>query len=211
MIPREKILVAMPVHNYMLDVECVSGLLACAPLYHRPLFFAGHSNIAHARNIMAHTFVEKATEYDWLMWIDADTVFKVDDWKLLWDGDEEVVVAEYAKKILGQPPVQFGFGFTRVHRNVYERIKALMHEDGAERVNRFYHDGQMMVDYHPNGALQSGKWIGEDQGFFMWAGMAEAKLRLETRTRLGHAGRFVYGYPDQIPGFKMVDAEDGAQ
>jgi len=38
-----------------------------------------------------------------------------------------------------------------------------------------------------------------------------AKLRLETRTRLVHAGTFGFGYPDQIPGFKMVDAEDGAQ
>lgn len=209
MIPREKVLVAIPVHNFMIDVECVGGLMACAPFYHRPMIFAGHSNIAHARNIMAHAFMEK-TDYDWLMWIDADTTFTVSDWELLWEGEEEIVCAEYSKKMLGHPVVKFGLGFSRVHRHVYDRIKLLTHEDGAERVNRFYHDGQMMIDYHPNGALQSGKWIGEDQGFFMWAGMAQAVLRLETRTKLGHAGRFVYGYPDQIPGFKMIN-EDGAQ
>lgn len=212
MIPREKILVALPVHSHLIDVGCVGGLLGCAPYYAQPMIYAGNSNIALARNIIAHTFVEKATIFDWLMWIDADTRFTPTDWELLWEGDEEVVTAEYSRKVLGLPPVQFGLGFTRIHRDVFERIKKLIHEDGAERVNRFYHDGEMLVDYHPNGAMQSGKWIGEDQGFFMWAGLAEATLRVETRTRLGHAGTFVYGYPDQVPGWgKLIDPEDGAQ
>jgi hypothetical protein len=87
----------------------------------------------------------------------------------------------------------------------------MVHEDGAERANRFYHDGQMMVDYHPNGAMPTGRWIGEDQGFFMWAAAVEAKLRVETRTRLGHAGRLVYGYPHQIPGYEIQNVNDGAQ
>jgi hypothetical protein len=211
MIPREKIVVAMPVYNSLVDAGCVNGLLSCIPFYCRPFIYAGNSSIALARNVIAHTIIEKMPEAEWVMWIDADTRFTPDDWKLLWEGEEEIVCAEYARKILGMPPVQFGLGFTRVHRSVYERIKQLTHEDGAERVNRFYHDGQMLVDYHPNGALQSGKWIGEDQGFFMWANLTGAKLRLETRTRLVHAGTFGFGYPDQIPGFKMVDAEDGAQ
>lgn len=212
MIPREKILVAIPVHNHLIDAGCVNGLLGCAPFYAQPFIYAGNSSIALARNIIVHYFVEKMPLYDWLMWIDADTRFTPMDWQLLWEGDEELVTAEYARKILGMPPVQFGLGFTRVHRSVFERIKLLNTEEGEERVNRFYHDGEKLVDYHPNGALQGGRWIGEDQGFFMWAGLAEAKLRVETRTKLLHAGTFAFAYPEQIPGWaKQVDSEDGAQ
>lgn len=199
---REKILVALPMYDSRMDAGCVSGLLKCIPHYGHPLFFCGMSNIALARNEIAHLFVEK-TPFDWLMCIDSDTSFNEDDWKLLWEGDEEIVCAEYARKILGEKPVQFGLGFTRIHRSVFEKIKALMHEDGAERVNRFMHKGQMMVDYYPNGAIQSGRWIGEDQGFFMWAALTEASIRMETRTKLGHVGRFEFGYPNQIPGFEM--------
>ena len=94
-----------------------------------------------------------------------------------------------------------------MHRSVFERIKALTHEDGAERVNRFYHKGAMMVDYFPNGAIQSGRWIGEDQGFFMWCGLTESSIRMETRTHLKHVGRFEFGYPDQVPGFKIMEPE----
>lgn len=208
-IPREKILVAMPVYNSMIDAGCVNGLLACAPYYERPLIFAGMSSIALARNEIAHIFVEKLTQYEWIMWIDSDTRFTPDDWNLLWEGDELIVCAEYARKVIGMPPVQFGMGFTRVHRSVYEKIKLLTMDNGEERVHRFYHKGEMMVDYHPNGATAEGRWIGEDQGFFMWAAATDVKPRLETRTRLGHVGPFAYGYPDQIPGYRFV--EDGAQ
>lgn len=211
MISRDKIIVAMPCYNFLIDAGCVNGMLACLPYYHRPLIWAGNSNIALARNEIVHMFVENMTEVEWLMWIDADTRFTPVDWNLLWEGNEELVCAEYARKVLGLPPVQFGLGFTRVHRSVYERIKALTNEDGTERANRFYHKGVMMVDYHPNGAMASGKWIGEDHGFFMFANLAEAKLRIETRTRLGHAGNFEYGYPNQIPGYEIKNAEDGAQ
>lgn len=206
MIHRDKIIVAMPCYNSLIDAGCVNGMLACAPFYARPLIFAGNSSIALARNEIANIFVE-STDADWLMWIDADTRFTPDDWNLLWeDGDSvDIVCAEYARKVLGLPPVQFGLGFTRIHRRVFEAIKKLTHEDGAERVNRFYHKGQVYVDYHPNGAMQSGKWIGEDQGFFMWAGLAEAKLRVETRTKLKHVGTLPYDYPEQINAATLVE------
>ncbi|MGH7746202.1 MAG: hypothetical protein ACREQ5_15770 [Candidatus Dormibacteria bacterium] len=211
-ITREKILVAIPAYDSRMEISCVSGLMQCIPYYERPFFWCGMSNIALARNEIAHIFVEQFTQYDWIMMIDSDTGFTTDDWNLLWEGDEEIVCAEYSRKMLGEPPVQFGLGFTRVHRNVFERIKKLMHEDGSERVNRFYHKGKMMVDYFPNGAIQSGRWIGEDQGFFMWAALTEATLRIETRTHLNHVGRFEFGYPDQVKGYVIKGSdEDGAQ
>jgi hypothetical protein len=206
-IPREKVLVAIPAYDSKLDAGCVAGLMQCLPFYERPFFWCGMSNIALARNEIAHLFVEKFVNYDWIMMIDSDTAFTADDWKLLWEGNESIVCAEYARKMIGEKPVQFGLGFTRVHRSVFEKIKAMMHEDGSERVNRFYHKGAMMVDYFPNGAIQAGRWIGEDQGFFMWCAMVEASIRMETRTKLKHVGRFEFCYPDQVPGYKIMDAE----
>lgn len=213
MIPREKVAVAIPAYDSRIELACVTGLMQCAPFYDRPIFWAGTSAINLARNEIAHIFVEKMPQYDWLVWIDSDTGFSVDDWNLLFEGPEDIVCAEYSRKLLGMPAVQFGLGFTRVHRSVFEKIKDLMHEDGRERVNRFYHRGQMMVDYFPTGAIESGRWIGEDQGFFMWAALTDSSIRMETRTQLKHIGRFEYGYPDQIPGYKIVnDPEaDGAQ
>lgn len=207
MIPREKVLVAIPSYDYRIDLACITGLFQCLPHYHRPLFFAGNSNVAMARNNVAHMFVEKLTSYDWLMMIDSDTGFTLEDWNLLWEGEEQIVVAEYAKKIIGKSPVKFGLGFTRVHRQVFEKMKALMREDGTERIGRFYNEGEMKVDYFPTGAIESGQWIGEDQGFFMQAAYTDSSVRIETRTRLQHIGRFAYGYPDQIEGFKLVDEE----
>lgn len=207
--PRDQVLIGMPSYTGI-EPECVGGLLQCWPYYDRPLFFKGMSNIALARNEIAHIFLEK-TKYEWLVMIDSDTAFTIQDWFYLWEGTEDVVCCEYARKVLGMPPVQFGLGFTRVHRRVFQKIKDLTTEDGQERVNRFYHKGELFVDYFPNGATSDARWIGEDQGFFMWAAMTDSKPRLETRTRLGHIGRMTYGYPDQVPGYKIVTEEDGAQ
>jgi hypothetical protein len=209
--PRHTVAVGLPIGDFKPDIACMSGLMQCMPFYERPIFWAGMSNVLLARNEIAHIFVEQMPQYEWLVMIDADIQFTVRDWCLLMEGDDKVVIAEYARKIIGEPPVEFGLGFTRVHRSVFEACKELKADDGTERLNRFYHRGQMMVDYFPSGALESGRWIGEDQGFFMWVGLAGFTPRIEKRTRLGHVGRFVYGYPDQVPGYQIVTDTDGAQ
>lgn len=207
MIDRTKIIVAVPTYDSKIDAGCVNGLLLCLKYYEMPLLFGGMSNIALARNCIAHRFMEQ-TSYEWLMMIDADTLFNDKDWELLWEGDEEIVIAQYARKQLGEPPVRFGLGFTRVHRSVFERIKNLMTPDGRDEVRRFYHKGQQMIDYFSQGAIGEGRWVGEDQGFFMWAAAVDATMREETRTSLRHVGRFEYGYPNQIPGYEIREPDE---
>jgi hypothetical protein len=207
---RERVLVAMPTYDWRIDCECVGGLLQCWPFYDRPLFYKGLSDIALARNEIAHTFLNK-TDYDFLVMIDSDTTFNLADWLYLMEGDEEIVCAEYARKILGEPNVRGGLGFTRAHRNVFKKITALRHEDGQDRAARFYHKGEMYVNFFPNGISSEGSVVREDQGFFMMAALAECSIRIETRTTLGHVGPFKFCYPDQVPGYRFVDAEDGAQ
>jgi len=207
MIPRDTILLAMPGHDSKADFGTIMGLMMCLEFYHRPLLLGGCSNIQLARDTIAHRFMEIETQYEWLMLVDSDIQFTVEDWKILWEGDEKIVIAPYAKKQLGKSPTIHGLGFTRVHRSVFEKIKELKNSDGEDMARRFYSDGAMMVDYFPQGAIGSGGFVGEDQGFFMWCAMVEDSVRWETRTRLGHVGRFVYGYPDQIPGWKFQEEE----
>lgn len=206
--PSEKVWVGIPSYDRRLDIGCVAGLFQCAHLYSRPFFLVGMSNISLARNEIAHIFMEKLPQYEWFVMIDSDIVFTIRDWQLLWDGSEDVVCAEYAKKIVGQSPTQFGLGFCRVHRSVFEKIKALKREDGdnvgEEYAQRFYHKGEMMVNYFPNGANPQGRWLGEDHGFFMLAQLTDIKPRLETRTTLAHVGYFEFSYPNQIKGYKMI-------
>lgn len=211
-VPREKVLICIPTYDFKLESQLVLGLLSCTPYFSTmPMFYGGNSYVQLARNALAHHFVEKRPECDWLMWIDADTSFTRNDWEIVWENENDLIVcAEYSKKLLGAPPVQGGMGFTRVHRSVYEKIKALQMDDGQDRVPRFTFDGELMVDYHACGVMANSQWIGEDRGFFMWAHTCKIPIRWETRTRLGHVGRLVYGYPDQIPGFKFLE-DEGAQ
>jgi hypothetical protein len=205
MIPREKILVAIPSHDSKVDFGCVMGLMMCLQYYHRPLLLGGCSNIQLARSIIAHRFVETETQYDWLMMIDSDIQFTEDDWAAVWEGDEKMVIAPYARKQLGEPSNTYGLGFARVHRSVFEKIKELKSETGEPLARQFMHKGMLMTDYFPQGAIGSGGFVGEDQGFLMWCARVEDSIRWETRTRLTHIGRFEYGYPDQIPGWKLQE------
>jgi hypothetical protein len=211
MVPRETVLVVMPAYDRRIDIGCFGGLIACLPFYERPFFLVGMSNISLARNELAHIFMEKSPiKYDWMMMIDSDIVFTTADWLLLWEGDEDIVTADYSKKIIGERPVSFGLGFTRVHRRVLEKIKDLKKEDGTEYAQRFYHKGEMMINYFPNGANPDGRWLSEDHGFFVLASLTDVKPRVEKRTRLLHVGSFEYGYPDQLPvGYQKVDLDEG--
>jgi hypothetical protein len=198
--PRDKVMVCMPVKSHF--GQCtgnIQGMIQCLDYYSRPLMVVGQSNISLARNELAHTFLEKFPEFEWSMWIDSDIVFTPEDWLTLWEGDEEVVSACYSRKVLGEPATEFGLGFTRVHRSVFEKIKELTTDDGQEHAQRFYHKGAMLVNYFPNGANPAGRWLGEDHGFFMLASLTDCKPRLEKRTKLRHVGEIEFGYPNQIP------------
>jgi hypothetical protein len=211
MIPRDKVLIGLPCYDFKIDTECMEGLFHCLPYYGGRIIYGGCYEIALARSDIAHRFVEKYTSYDWLMFIDSDTGFSLDDWRYLWEGDEDIVIASYAKKFLGEPHNEFGLGFTRIHRRVFEQLKELKTEEGEEKLPRFFHKGEMKVHYFPSGAFNS-RWTGEDTGFFMWAAYTDAKVRLEKRTKLKHFGRLAYQYPEQIPGYARIEKpEDGAQ
>jgi hypothetical protein len=207
--PRDKVLVCIPTLDRRIDVGLLGGLLQCLHLFHHPYIWGGMSDIALARNHIAHKFVEHDTEFDWMMCIDSDIEFDISDWELLWEGDEDIVTAVYSKKVIGEPPAQFGLGFTRIHRSVFEKMKELKNPDGTEMVPRFYDKGQIHLGYYTTGPNSDARWVGEDKSFFFRASLTDATYRLETRTRLRHIGYFAYHYPEQIPDYPMLTG-DGA-
>lgn len=207
-----KVLIAIPVLDFRLDIRVLAGLLEVMAQFGasvRPYFLAGDSNIRHCRNAIAHHFMQ--SECDALVCIDSDIVFSLQDFALIVEqvADEEAAVAPYARKVIGAAPVEFGFGFCRLNRSVFEKLRDWQTPEGVEALNRYFLDGELAVDYHFDGATPDCRWLSEDTGFWHWCHLADVKLRKEPRTRLGHIGTFVYGYPDQTPG--LIPIEAGAQ
>jgi hypothetical protein len=199
-------LLAIPSLDSRMEMEQVLGILHCADLFaFPPYFFGGNSDIALTRNTMMNRFLQ--TSYEWMMLVDSDIAFTRQDWELLWEGDEDIVTASYSKKKIGAAPINFGLGFTRVHRSVFQKMNDLQQENGeSELIPRFYHDGQVMVAYCTSAPNAESRWVGEDRCFFLNASMVTQKFRNEQRTRLKHIGRFAYHYPDQIP---SLESETG--
>jgi hypothetical protein len=165
----------------------------------------GESSVSTARDYVAHYFLTRTT-CEWLVWIDADICFTRHDWRLLMEqqGDELAVCAEYLKKNqdLSIEVANFGLGFARVHRSVYEALDRLDREDGEPRLLRYrsgiVREGERTIEefteYHPIGVLPDGSRRNEDHGFWLLVNLAGIKIRKETRTKLGHTGPFTWVY-----------------
>lgn len=185
----------LPVGDFKPDVAYMMGVLQCMPFFARPIVYAGCSLVMEARNRLAHKFLHEYESFEWSVWIDSDIGFTPQDWCYLMEGDDPLVVAPYSKKNFDNTPVTTGFGFVKVHRKVFEAIEALTTEDGQDRVPRFFLGGEMMVDYFPAGASGNAQWIGEDNGFLNWAGIAGFPARSEPRCDLVHYGRHGFKLP----------------
>lgn len=188
----------LPIGDFKPDIEYVTGIMQCMPFFARPIFYCGCSLVGEARNRVAHKFLNTYEKFEWAVWIDSDIGFTPRDWCYLMEGDNPLVVAPYAKKNHEDVRIETGFGFVKVHRKVFEAIANLQNEDGSERVARFFLAGEMHLDFFPCGATGNGQWVGEDAGFFAWAGLAGFAPRLEERCDLTHFGRHGYKLNKQM-------------
>jgi hypothetical protein len=201
-----KIMLAMPCMDRKMFVDTVMSLLAVlsrAAGAVQPYWNLMDSNIRHARNTCAH-FFKNHTDCDTLFFLDSDIVFTEQDFAYMLEGDEPIVIAPYAKKIFGAPHTGFGAGFCRIHRSVFDTLDNWLHDSGpdqgAEVLARYFVEGDgMAVDYFFDGATTDSRWFGEDTGFWHFCHLNNIPVRYETRTRLGHIGLHVYGYPEQLP------------
>ncbi len=196
--PRQ-IVLAMPCKTGQNDVMTTRGLcnvIGSGRLANQPLFNYGGSNVAAVRNKIAHEFLTR-TSAEWLMMLDDDIGFTLDDWDYLWEDQhsELAVCAEYLQKIDGQQvPALFGLGFCRVHREVFERLIKLTDSTGQAWVRQGIYAGTLMYDFFPQGVNSAGEYRQEDHGFWTLVHLTQAPVRLERRGHLLHSGRSTWRY-----------------
>jgi hypothetical protein len=200
----DKVLLAMPCGTSSMYTEVVMSVIAVLAGSGgsvRPYWLNGHSNIAGGRSLMAHYFLNN-TECDTLFFWDSDIVASLQDFAYMMEGDEQVVIAPYARKEMGRAPVGFGMGFCRIHRSVFDTLNAWTTDEGEEVLGRFYQNDvppqPIATHFFYTGASPEARWYGEDTGFWHFCARNNITQRLERRTRLGHIGLFKYGYPDQM-------------
>lgn len=207
-----KVLMAMPAMDGRLEILTVMGLLqvmAASGGAVRPYFLSNNSNIHEARNTIANYFKLHATDCDTLVMVDTDIGFDLEAFTYLMEGDEDIVIAPYARKVIGAAPVDFGAGFCRIARKVFLELDSWVDDEGQEMLHRYYSKDELATDYFFTGASSDSRWFGEDTGFWHWCMLRGFTLRQEKRCRLVHIGKFYYCYPDQTPG--LIPVQAGAQ
>jgi hypothetical protein len=185
-----------------MDAEVVMSLVAVLAASGggvQPYWLCGNSNVLMARNLIAHYFLY-STDCDTLFFWDSDIVATVQDFTYVMEGEEQIVIAPYARKEMGREPVGFGMGFCRIHRSVFETLNEWT-QDGEEVLGRFYQSElpqPIATHFFYSGTSPEARWYGEDTGFWHFCARNGFTQRLERRTELGHVGRHKFGYPNQL-------------
>jgi hypothetical protein len=184
------------------------NIIGSGRLANQPLFNYGGSNVGAVRNKVAHEFLTR-TSAEWLMMLDDDIGFTLEDWDYLWEGDQKAVCAEYLQKIDGELiPARFGLGFCRVHRDVFMQLIELTTADGSPWVRQGIYAGTLMYDFFPQGVNSAGEYRQEDHGFWTLVHLTGVSVRLERRTHLLHSGRSTWRYDERA--LKERTENDGA-
>lgn len=167
------------------------------------------SLIQRARNGMAAHFLR--TDYERLMFIDADIEFTPDDVAKLWNMNEPVAVGVYPMKKpgedwfacwkdgrlvkdldqFGDEPVEVdyaGTGFMMIHREVLEKFHATWpereHDEGG---------GKSFAWFDPRVDQESGIYLSEDYAFCKDWRTLGGSIMCHPQVRLKHWGRYAYG------------------
>jgi hypothetical protein len=175
----------------------------------------GDSHPGRARNRAVAKFLE--TDRDYLLFIDADIVFDREHIEKLMASDEPILCGIYPKKQPGIHPCcvmlpgfqmteetkdcpvegrRAGTGFMRIHRSVFERLKA-----SADEFRNTGGDGQAgppQWDFFKSGVL-NGEWLSEDWYFCDMARAAGFRIMIHTGIQARHEGSAVYPLPQTVP------------
>lgn len=186
----------MPVMDYKPDAHTVMGMMQVVPFIARPLVLGGMSDVALARNCIVHSFMTAPENFQWLVFVDADIGFGPIEWCQLMEGDSPLVCGPYARKIEGDNRVvSHGLGFTRISREIFDKLISMNTEDGSPLVRQFMHEGELKCDFFPCGITGQGDLFREDQGFYMLAQMAGYEREVRRHIQLVHYGRKGYTLP----------------
>jgi hypothetical protein len=113
--------------------------------------------------------------------VDVDPMIRLRDPNAPWS-------AENCEAVIPCIPVNFGLGFTRIHRSVIDILRDAKDNEGVPRVGEFKYKGKYFLHLFPQGPAFDGTWLGEDHGFFHLCALAGITPVVEHGTRLTHTG-----------------------
>ncbi|MCK5505543.1 MAG: hypothetical protein KAJ10_10295, partial [Thermodesulfovibrionia bacterium] len=173
-----------------------------AGIDHSWLTTGNESLITRARNTSVASFLK--TDFEYLMFIDADIEFEPEAVQKLWNMEEKVAVGAYSMKRIDKPVsawkdgklvkleeldgitgVDFaGTGFMLIHRGVFEDLKPTsnLHQEGKV--------GDCWAFFDTG--VEDGYYISEDYFFCKRWREHGGKIMLDPSIKLKHHGTYAY-------------------
>ena len=214
------VMIAMPCYGGVVSDKTAKGLfnlgkeLRTAGIDHGLLTMANESLVTKARSRIANFFMNN-TEYDYILFIDADIGFTPEDVFKLLVSNKDITCGAYPMKgiplrynyNISQPEVKegdlvkienIGFGFALIHRRVFEDISNKYKEElkyfpatnnsSYPPTEKEYHNS-----YHYFLELKKDmSYLPEDFSFFERAKSVGYTAWLNTTIKLSHVGSHVY-------------------
>ena len=214
------LLIAMPCYGGLVSDKTAKGLfnlgkdLRTAEVDHGLLTMANESLVTKARSRITNFFINN-TDYDYILFIDADVGFKSEDVFELLISKKDIVCGAYPMKgipirynyNISNPEVKegkltkienIGFGFALIHRKVFTSIVEKYGEElkyypstnncSYPPTEKEYHNS-----YHYFLELKKDmSYLPEDFSFFERAKSVGYETWLNTNIRLSHVGSHVY-------------------
>ena len=237
----EHICLSLPVYGKadVPFVQCLMQTLATTAVVGFVDFLPGDSLVNRARNNLAHRFMvgfpgldddgkPVVTQFDWMMFIDTDLVFKPEAVELLYELGRErgpgVYVGTYPIKQLKPKVVmnavpghkiaedgtvevrEAGTGLMLIHRDVFAKMQERYRDEieyetdsGSEQVARTIMHDYFSVGVRKDPNLGWKRFLSEDWYFCQrWREMG-GKILMQTRISCGHIGQFTFpGNPQEV-------------
>jgi len=170
----------------------------------------GDSLVTRARNKIVQKFME--SEYQYLMFIDSDIQFKMEDINILRNHNKPLIGGVYLKKDIPYKPVansflhlqdglnvmkEIGTGFMMIHRSVFDDIRA-MEPELCYKADDDEDDGDY-YDYFRVGVVTEDdrtRYLSEDYYFCYLARKAGHTVYYDTTVFTRHIGKAVYPFND---------------
>lgn len=181
---RQNTAVCMPIADGRVEFATVRGLMDSMPYWSGLFDMPYCSHVGLARNRLIHGFLQ--SPYEYCVMIDSDIGFTGREFQQLMEPDHYAVNGVYAFKDESGQPIHQGLGFTRIHRSVFEILRATL-------VMPFTHKGEKLFDFFVSGVFPNGRFMTEDSGFWILCSEIGIRPKIDTRIDLMHIGRKEYG------------------
>lgn len=176
----------------------------------------GYSAIDQGRNRMAYDAIYRCN-FGELMWIDSDVVFNPDDVDKLRNSGYDFIGGAYSFKGWPRMTVQAknnqSIVFDEKNGGIYEvdciatgfmYTKASVYKTIEKKLNlplcNTSFDAPQIPFFKPDVWMDQGKpyYLGEDFSFCKRAASVGFKIRLDSRIKLGHVGKYKYDWSDVV-------------